>query len=155
MKNTKLYISIAAATLLSACASVPLESEQASNTAKQFAAPSNGKAGIYIYRTLGIGSALEKDLWIDDKCVGESAPNVFFYKEVPAGKEYKISTESEFSPNDLMLKTESGKSYFIEQYIKMGLFVGGADLELMSDREGKEDISDEDVKLAVQGTCSN
>ncbi|HQT31578.1 MAG TPA: hypothetical protein PLE48_11705 [Thiobacillus sp.] len=50
------------------------------------------------------------------------------------------------------------KSYDIERpdpivgFIKMGLFVGGAGLELVDEKEGKEDIMELD--LAKQGTCS-
>ena len=60
---------------------------------------------------------------------GESAPNVFFYTQVKGGETHKIETESEFSPNTLELMLEAGKNYFIRQFIKMGAFVGGADLE--------------------------
>ena len=49
----------------------------------------------------------------NDKCIGETAQNVFFYELVEGGKEYKISTESEFSPNDLLVKMEGGKNYFV------------------------------------------
>lgn len=76
----------------------------------------------------------------------------FFYEEVKGNAEHKISTESEFSPNDLLLKTENGKNYFIKQYLKLGVFVGGANLELVNEKEGKEDISE--LEMAIKGTCS-
>ena len=120
--------------------------------AKQFTLPPEGKAGLYIYRDSSFGGALKKDVLIDDKCVGETAPNVFFYKEVDADKEYKLSTESEFSPNDLMLKVKSGMLYFIRQYIKMGVFVGGAGLELIENTKGKEAVKE--LEMAKEGTCS-
>ena len=66
--------------------------------------------------------------------------------------EHKISTESEFSPNDLLVKTESGKNYFIKQYIKMGAFVGGANLKLVDEKEGKEDVAK--LEMARKGNCS-
>ncbi|HHV6632929.1 TPA: DUF2846 domain-containing protein, partial [Haemophilus influenzae] len=94
---------IGVALLLSACATVPMASVEESNSAKQFRSPENGNSGLYIYRDSFIGKALKKDLYIDDK----SAPDVFFYKTIKAG-EHKISTESEFSNNDLNIKTESG-----------------------------------------------
>lgn len=99
-----------------------------------------------------MGTALKKDIWVDGKCIGESAPNVFFYEEVKGGREHKISTESAFSPNDLRVRTENGKDYFIRQYIKMGVFVGGANSELVNNEEGKRDVSD--LELARKGTCS-
>jgi hypothetical protein len=62
-------------------------------------------------------------------------------------------TESEFSPNELLISVESGKNYFIEQFIKMGVFVGGADFKVASLEEGKADVSR--LGMAVKGTCSD
>jgi hypothetical protein len=124
--------------MFSGCASVPMESKDLSAKAKEFNAPSEGTSGLYIYRTSGVGSALKKDIWVDDKCIGETAPEMFFYEEVEGNQEHKISTESEFSPNELLVTTESGKNYFIKQFIKMGVFVGGANLELSSIEQGKK-----------------
>lgn len=134
------------------CASVPMESKETSTSAKAFSAPSEGKSGLYIYRTSGVGGALKKNILVDGKCVGESAPEVFFYEEVSGSQEHKISTESEFSPNDLLLKTESGKNYFIRQYMKMGVFVGGAALETVDESTGKKAISK--LEMAKKGRCS-
>ncbi len=118
----------------------------------QFNSPSSGNAGLYIYRDSFVGQALKKDIWVDGKCIGESAPDTFFYEEVVGNKEHKISTESEFSPNDLVVTTETGKNYFIEQYIKLGLFVGGAGLELVNNEKGMDSVSK--LGLAKKGTCS-
>lgn len=148
----KLALTAFASSLLVGCASVPMADKQASIQAKSFAAPGAGNAGLYIYRAGGIGGALKKDIWINDKCVGESAPNVFFYEQVQGGIEHKVSTESEFSPNILLVKTEPGKNYYVRQYIKMGAFVGGANLELVDEQKAKASISS--LELAKHGTCS-
>jgi len=138
--------------ILGGCASVPMESVNESNKAKQFNPPSNSNSGLYIYRDSFAGQALKKDIWVDGKCIGETAPDIFFYVEVEGDKEHKISTESEFSPNDLVINTKKGKNYFIEQYIKLGVFVGGAGVELVNDEKGMEAVSK--LGLAKQGTCS-
>jgi hypothetical protein len=135
------------------CASVPMESSQKTSEAKQFLPPSEGKSGLYLYRYGSFGAALKKDIWLDGKCVGETARNTFFYEEVDAGVEHKISTESEFSPNDLLLKPESGKLYFIKQYIKFGVFVGGAGIALADEVEAKKQIGE--LNLAIKGNCSD
>ena len=146
-------ISVAALTLaMVGCSSVPTQSKEATQQAKLVPAPSEGKSGVYIYRSGFMGAALKKDIWINDKCIGESAKDTFFYEEVDGNKEHKISTESEFSPNDLMLYVEAGKNYFIEQFIKMGVFVGGAGLEVVEPEKGKKEI--QDLDLAVKGNCS-
>ncbi|WKJ91610.1 DUF2846 domain-containing protein [Methylomonas montana] len=148
----KLIIVALASSLFTGCASVPMESEAVSAKAKLFSPPSDGNAGLYIYRSSGLGTALKKDIWVDGKCLGETAPNMFFYEEVKGNTEHKISTESEFSPNDLLLNTESGNNYFIKQYMKPGVFVGGAGLEKVDEKEGKADVSE--LEMAKKGVCS-
>src|SRR3989338_1643040 len=138
--------------LFSGCASVPMEEADISDKAKQFNPPSNGMAGLYIYRSGSLGGALKKDVWGDGTCIGETAPDVFFYEEVAGNADHKVSTESEFSPNDLMINTETGKNYFVEQYIKMGMFVGGAGVQQVGEDEGKRVVSQLD--MAKKGKCS-
>jgi len=145
-------LTITAALLISGCASVDMVSKAESAKAKEFNPPSQGNAGVYIYRDSFVGKALKKDIWIDGKCVGESAPDVFFYTEVEGGKNYKIDTESEFSANTLELMFEAGKNYFIRQFIKMGVFVGGAGLEQVPEEQGKMDVAK--LEMAKPGKCS-
>ena len=151
--NLRTAFSSFIAVLLVGCASVPMESKEASDKAKQFSAPTKGMAGVYVYRGGGPGAALKKDILIDGKCVGESAPNVFFYEEVAGNQEHTISTESEFSPNELKINTLSDMLYFVRQYIKLGVFVGGANLEVVDEAIGKKEI--QELEMAKMGTCSN
>ncbi|MEW8692713.1 MAG: DUF2846 domain-containing protein [Candidatus Thiodiazotropha endolucinida] len=139
--------------LFTGCASVQMSNEEASSLAKAFNKPSDGQAGIYVFRKKSIGGgSLKKDVWIDGKCIGETAPGIFFYEEVSADTSHTISTESEFSPNELVLNTVSGKNYFIEQYIKLGVFVGGANLEQVDEEIGKREIMK--LGMATKGQCS-
>ena len=145
-------ITITATLLISGCASVDMASKAESAKAKEFNPPSQGTAGVYIYRDSFVGKALKKDVWIDGKCIGESAPDVFFYTEVDGGKNHKVDTESEFSPNTLELMFETGKNYFIRQFIKIGVFVGGAGLEQIAEEQGKKDVAK--LEMAKLGKCS-
>lgn len=142
----------ALAILVTGCASVPMESKQASDDAKRFVPPAQGQAGLYIYRGGGPGTALTKALWVDGKCVGTTAPNVFFYEQVKGDQEHTIATQSEFSNNELTLAMQSGINYFVRQYIKMGVFVGGANLEVVNEADGKAAIND--LEMATKGKCS-
>ncbi len=151
-KSLSLLMLVFAVFLFTGCAGVPMESIEKSNKAKEFNAPPKGKSGLYIYRDSIVGGALKKDIWVDGKCVGESAPNVFFYKLVDGDKEHTIATESEFSPNELIVKMKSGFNYFVRQYMKIGVFVGGADLQLVDEEKGKKAVSK--LKMAKSGTCS-
>ena len=153
MKTLLLVTGVVATAVLSGCATVPTASPEVETTAKQFSAPAANNAGIYVYRKDTIvGAALKKDVWINGECIGETAPGIFFYHEVAGGQEHKVSTESEFSPNDLMVKTEAGKLYFVEQYIKIGALAGGADVEQADEATGKAEVLK--LKLAEKGNCS-
>jgi len=139
--------------LFAGCASVPTEQAEVSNVLKQVKAPSANNAGLYIYRSNSVvGGALKKDVWVDGECIGETARGTFFYHEVLGNIQHKVSTESEFSPNDLMIDIKAGNNYFVKQYIKPGLIVGGAGLKLVPESEGREAITD--LKLGIEGTCS-
>ena len=154
MKINHSIISILAVStlVLTGCASVDMASKEQSDQAKQFSAPSAGNSGLYVYRNSFVGKALKKDIWVDGKCLGESASDVFFYTQVEGGKKHKIETESEFSPNALEVAMEAGKNYFVRQFIKLGAFVGGADLELIPEEQGKVDVAK--LEMAKPGTCS-
>ena len=138
---------------LAGCASVPMEDATNSEMTPKIGQPSSAdKAGLYIYRAGGKGGALKKDLWIDGECVGRSAPNVFFYTEVEADQEHTVSTASEFSPNHLTLQVEGGRNYFVQQYIKVGVLSGGADLKVVDEATAMKAI--EKLGRAVSGNCS-
>jgi len=155
MKKSKLVLlaSVLSVALFSGCSTVPLEPKEVANQAKSFNAPSEGNAGLYVYRDSFVGQALKKDVFIDDKCLGEAANGVFFYQSVEGDKEHKVSTESEFSANEISLKTNSGKNYYVRQYRKMGVFVGGAGVEVVDEKEAQKVISKLD--MAKKGICGS
>lgn len=152
MNKSKTLAVSAVLALMTGCASVNMAPEHKSSAAKQFSAPGEGMTGVYLYRkdTL-VGGALKKDIWIDSDCIGESAKGVFFYHQVEGDQEHEIATESEFSPNTLTLLAEAGNNYFVEQYLKMGVFVGGANLEMVDEQEGMKEVGKLD--MAVKGSC--
>lgn len=150
----KLGLALAILIGMSGCASVPTADTSQTNQALEFSTPSENMAGIYIYRPDAfVGQALKKDIYLNGECVGETAPGVFFYEEVEGDKEHFIGTESEFSANNLTLYTETGRLYFVEQYIKMGLFVGGANVEIVEEMKGREEVAK--TQMAIKGTCTS
>lgn len=143
---------LAVASLLAGCVAVPTKNVQDSTQAKTFDPPAAGEARLYIYRNSSYGAALKKDVWVNGQCVGETVPKMFFVQEVEGDAEHTLSTESEFSPNHLSLRTEGGKIYFIRQYIKPGLLVGGANLEVVEEEQGKADVMS--LAMGIKGKCS-
>src|SRR5687768_4509324 len=134
------FLALSAVILLaSGCASVPMAPASQDAALKTFVPPAEGKAGVYIYRNSLVGQALKKDVYFDGKRLGESANKTFFYQQVDPGQ-HTVSTESEFSDNALQLSVQAGINYFVRQYIKLGVFVGGANVELVSEEEGKKGV---------------
>lgn len=121
------------------CAKVPMAPVEQDVALKEFNPPSNDNSSIYVYRNCFVGAALKKTVYLDNKAIGESAENVYFHTLTSPGS-HVLSTESEFSENDLPIETEGGKNYFVEQYIKMGVFVGGANLRLVDEETGKKNV---------------
>jgi len=125
--------------LVSGCASVPMASLEEDAARKEFNAPTDGKAGLYIYRNSNFGSAVKKNIYVDQQFIGQTAPMVYHYVELDEG-EHIVTTESEFGNNDILLKAESGVNYFVRAFMKMGLMVAGADIEEVDEAEGKKGV---------------
>ncbi|UNM95481.1 DUF2846 domain-containing protein [Ignatzschineria rhizosphaerae] len=154
MKKMIMAVAVILPVFIAGCSSVPLASDIDNKNAKLFPVPKEGEAGLYIYRDSFVGQALRKDVYLNGGCVGETSNEVFFYLTIPTEEnEIILGTESEFSPNNITMSLESGKNHFVRQYIKMGVFVGGAGLEQVSEEEGKRVISKPKLKLAAQGIC--
>lgn len=139
----KLFITAAVISfsLLSGCASVPMASKERDAALKTFSQPAADKAGLYVFRNTFVGQALKKTLLIDGTVLGETANKTYFYKEITPGM-HILSTESEFSDNSISFQAVGAKNYFAEQYIKMGVFVGGANVKMVSEEEGKQGVRD-------------
>ncbi|MDR1498483.1 MAG: DUF2846 domain-containing protein [Puniceicoccales bacterium] len=130
-----------AGTFFSGCAAtVPLASQAEDINAKSFSPPNKGYAGVYIYRKdSAVGQALRKALHIDGAYIGRTAKGVYFFTQVLPGP-HVVSTESEFGDNSVKFYAEAGKNYFFEQYIKMGVFVGGSALQVVPEIIAKADV---------------
>lgn len=129
------------------CASVPLETVSTSNEALEFKSPTEGMAGVYIYRNTSFTGALKDNVWIDGECVGETAPFVFFYTEVKPGIRI-VATESVISPNKISVEMDAGRLYFIDQ----DYWQQRTTLNLVSEARGKKAVSK--LKMAKTGTCT-
>ncbi len=120
---------------------------------KAFQAPPHDKAALYIYRNSFAGQALKKSVSIDGKVIGETANNTYFYQLLSPGA-HTLATESEFSDNAISLDAKAGQTYFVRQAIKMGAFVGGAKLEVVSTAEGRQEVLKSTLALSSQATST-
>ncbi len=138
-KKTFLGAAIISVFLFLGCASVPMAPLEQDATAKKFSPPAADKAGLYVFRNTFVGQALKKRVSLDGALIGETANKTFFYKEIALGS-HTLSTQSEFSDNEITFQADGGKNYFVEQYIKMGVFIGGANLKMVSEEEGMQRV---------------
>jgi hypothetical protein len=143
----KLVLIIGVATFLFGCASVKMASKEEDTALKKFALPPSDKAGLYIFRNSFLGQSVSREIYVDSVFIGKTANGVYFYLEIFPGT-HTISTESEFGENSVMLEVEGGKNYFAEQYIKMGIFSGGAGIEMVDEKVGMQQVLD--CELAEQ-----
>ena len=63
-------------------------------------------------------------------------------------QENTVSTESEFGLNELKLLFEAGRNYFVRQYMKIGVFIGGSNAVQMDEEKAKKDLKKDGYKLA-------
>ncbi len=124
---------------ISGCAKVPLASNELDAQMKAFTPLPKDKAGLYVFRNSVVGQALMKNVYIDGQLIGATANKVYFYREIVPGF-HTLSTESEFSDNSIDFTAEGGTYYFARQYIKMGVFVGGANLEMVPMEVGMKEV---------------
>jgi len=139
MNKKTIYLLLLSFIFIGCAPSIPMAPNKEDLIAKQFKKPTKDKAGIYIYRNSFVGSALIKTVYIDDKILGSIANETYIYTTVTPGK-HKLSTTSEFSPNDISLNAIGGNNYYFNHYIKMGLIVGGANIEPVDAKTAQKEI---------------
>jgi hypothetical protein len=143
MSNKILFIFVLVSLFeLVGCVSIPLAPTEQDAARKQFPMPAQDTAGVYIYRNhlaTRQGLLVKRSIYMDDKLLGDTLPDTYFFREVKPGI-HKISTESEFSNNDLTLDAEAGKNYFVHQFLKMGLLSAATGIELVPEDVGKKGV---------------
>jgi hypothetical protein len=150
MKTTifLICIGVLGVLLFSGCAAhVPMAPNEADMAVKKFKEPTNGSAGVYIYRDEFFGAAIKMNIFVDDKFIGQTAANTYHYVEVAPGKHiFKGSSE-----NDSIIDIEvmANKLYYIWQEVKMGIIYARNKLQLVDKVTGQEGVIKS--KLAISG----
>lgn len=122
---------------LGGCASVPMASQQADATAKQFATDS-AKANVYIYRNENFGGAIKMPVLMDNVSVGDTAAKTYILQTVEPGN-HVITSKTE---NDatLSLDTQAGKNYYVWQEVKLGFVSARSALHLVDEKTGEAGV---------------
>ena len=144
--SKRLILAAAAAAILAGCASVPMGDPKADTAAKEFRAPANGKAGLYIYRNETFGAAIKMPLLVNGDHIGESASKTYFYQELPPGK-HKVTSIAEVN-DTIEVDLKPGTLAYVWQEVKMGLMAARSKLHLVGEAEGRKGVLDS--KLATK-----
>lgn len=120
------------------CASVNKAPAAAEAESKQFKVNS-AVSQVYVYRNETLGAALSMPVTVDGKLAGSTGPHSFFKFDLPAGT-HQITSQGDESK--LALTTEVGKLYYVWQEVKMGVFSGGSQLQLVTEEVGKKGVGE-------------
>lgn len=138
MKKIILATCVVFSVALTGCASITMADPKKDAAAKQFKAPENGNAGIYIYRNESFGGAVPMDVEIDSKTIGTTMAKSYLYKEVAPGK-HAITSKSE-NTHTIEIEAKPGILHYIWQEVKMGMQYARTKLHLVNEEQGKKGV---------------
>lgn len=136
-KSVIFVLILAAISLVSGCASVPMASPEQDARAKSFSVKP-GKANIYVYRNESMGAAVKMPVTLNGKPMGATGAKTFLLAEVPAGKHILVSKAENDYPLEVI--AEPGRSYFVWQEVKMGFLQAQSQLHLTDEATGKSGV---------------
>ena len=100
--------------------------------------PEPGKALVYVVRPTMYGNKIQSKLAIDGQWVGLNRGRNYFFVQLDPGEHYLCSKAENRSV--MALKVEAGKTYFVEQKIRMGFMKARNKLAPMSEEKGREKL---------------
>lgn len=104
--------------------------------AKRFITEIN-KANIYLYRNK-INSDIRMPISLDGKVIAQTTPRTYLKLTVDPGLHELASEQGNFS--SLTIYTKAGKNYFVLQEIISGITTTGANLQEVSEAEGRRGV---------------
>lgn len=97
------------------------------------------KALVYVLRPSMMGNKVQTKLAVDGEWKGVNRGNNYFYFTLEPGEHYFCSEAENHSL--LTLKVEAGKSYYVQQHIRMGVMKARNEIEPMDEGEGKTKLA--------------
>lgn len=98
------------------------------------------KALIYVLRSTMMGFKIHSKLAVDGNWVGVNRGKTYFYFPLEPGEHFFCS-ESE-NQSYLALTVEAGKTYYLQQQIKPGVWKARTELVVMNEEEAKKKLAD-------------
>jgi len=121
------------------CASVPMASLDQDTKAKSFVVQTD-KSNIYVYRNEVLGGAIPITVALDGKVAGQTAMQTYFLFEIDPGP-HEVSPIAE-NVSTLKLDIQAGKSYFVWQEVKMGMWMARSQLQQVDEETGHKGVSE-------------
>lgn len=97
------------------------------------------KALIYVLRPSMIGNKVQSKLAVDGDWKGTNRGDNYFYFTLDPGPHYFCSLAENHSV--LKLEVATGKTYYLQQHVRMGLMKARNKLEVMDEEEGKAKLT--------------
>ena len=123
---------------VSGCASVPMASVDEDAKAKTFSVQP-GKANIYLFRDEVMGAAVGVPVMLNGKMAGKTSSKSYFMWEVSPG-DYELMSVAE-NTSTVRVRAQAGRSYYVWQEIKMGLFQPRTELQEVDEQRGKAGVT--------------
>ena len=98
------------------------------------------KALVYVLRPSMMGNKVQTRLAVDGDWKGVNRGNNYFYFTLDPGEHHFCSAAENHSV--LTLKVEAGKTYYVQQHIRMGMMKARNEIETMDVGEGKTKLAD-------------
>jgi outer membrane biosynthesis protein TonB len=101
--------------------------------------PAADKSLVYVLRPTMMGSKIQSKLAVDGEWVGVNRGHNYFFLTLAPGEHFFCSKAENRST--LAASLEAGKTYFLEQKIKMGFMKARNKLALLPDAEGRAKLA--------------
>ena len=113
-------------------------------------------ARLVVYRTNAMGFAVQPDINVDNKKVGQATPNGFLVCDLPPGKHnvavgnFALNVNFGGGTDKWDLDLAPGSSTYIQADIKPGLTVGVVTLNQVTENQGRNETAE---LHKLEGTC--
>lgn len=97
--------------------------------------PEPGKALVYVVRPTTVAFAIKSFFGVDDTVAGINRGSSYFFAQVEPGKRTFWSKSENYDV--LEVEIEVGKTYYVQQHVRIGAFRARTKLEVLGDDEGK------------------
>ncbi|MFN0014950.1 MAG: DUF2846 domain-containing protein [Saprospiraceae bacterium] len=131
---------------LAACSTTKIE-DPAEDLRLRTMKPTEGMALIYFLRPTSAAYGIGMEVTCDGTHIGGNHGKRYFFAHVKPGKRVFVSSAE--NKAELLLVLDAGKTYFIEQKIKMGILTARNQLERIEEADGRKKLA----KCKLSGDC--